>query len=433
MDSYSKAAVERAMKIQEVILRAMARKITWWQAAEILGFSDRHLRRIRERYEQFGYESMFDKRRGQPSPRRVPLATVEKVLALYREQYFDLNVRHFHEKLHEQHGIDLSYTWVKSVLQGAGLVARQRQRGTHRKRRARRPLPGMLLHIDGSHHQWFQDERWYDLIVILDDATSEIYYAQLTEEESTLSVMAGLKEVIEGKGVFCALYSDRGSHFWLTPKAGGKIDPHRVTQVGRALRELGVQMIPAYSPQARGRSERNFGTWQGRLPQELRLRGIRSLEAANRFLREEYITEFNARFQVPAAQRGTAFVHRSSRDLDLIFALQFERTVNRDNTVSIQNLRLQIEPVRWRGTLAGCTVKVHQHLDGSVTITHGPQRLGHYSAEGVSLQNETSGARKAVEKTQGGKVQKPTFPPCLEIPQTTRDSHFPTASAAAGD
>jgi Homeodomain-like domain len=433
MFSYSKAAVERAMKIQEVLLRAMARKISWWQAAEILGFSDRHLRRIRERYQEFGYESMFDKRRGQPSPKRVPFATVEKVLALYREKYFDLNVRHFHEKLREQHAIDLSYTWVKSVLQGAGLVARQRKRGAHRKRRVRRPLPGMLLHIDGSHHQWFQDERWYDLIVILDDATSEIYYAQLTEEESTLTVMAGLKHVIERKGVFCALYSDRGSHFWLTPKAGGKIDPHRLTQVGRALRELGVQMIPAYSPQARGRSERNFGTWQGRLPQELRLRGIGSLEAANRFLREHYIAEFNARFQAPAAQRGTAFVRRSSKDLDLIFALQFDRTVNRDNTVSIQNLRLQIEPVRWRATLASCTVKVHQHLDGSFTVTYGPQRLGHYSAEGVSLENENSGRRKAVEKTQGGKVQKPTFPPCLEIPQNARDSHFPTASAAAGD
>jgi Homeodomain-like domain len=433
MFSYSKAAVERAMKIQEVLLRAMARKISWWQAAEILGFSDRHLRRIRERYQEFGYESMFDKRRGQPSPKRVPFATVEKVLALYREKYFDLNVRHFHEKLREQHAIDLSYTWVKSVLQGAGLVARQRKRGAHRKRRARRPLPGMLLHIDGSHHQWFQDERWYDLIVILDDATSEIYYAQLTEEESTLTVMAGLKHVIERKGVFCALYSDRGSHFWLTPKAGGKIDPHRLTQVGRALRELGVQMIPAYSPQARGRSERNFGTWQGRLPQELRLRGIGSLEAANRFLREHYIAEFNARFQAPAAQRGTAFVRRSSKDLDLIFALQFDRTVNRDNTVSIQNLRLQIEPVRWRATLASCTVKVHQHLDGSFTLTYGPQRLGHYSAEGVSLENENSGRRKAVEKTQGGKVQKPTFPPCLEIPQNARDSHFPTASAAPGD
>jgi Homeodomain-like domain len=432
MFSYPKAAVERAMKIQEVILRAMAKKITWWQAAEILGFSDRHLRRIRERYQQFGYESMFDKRRSQPSPKRVPFATVERVLALYRDKYFDLNVRHFHEKLREEHAIALSYTWVKSVLQGAGLVARQRQRGTHRKRRPRRPLPGMLLHIDGSRHRWFQDERWYDLIVILDDATSEIYYAQLTEEESTLTVMAGLKEVIERKGVFCALYSDRGSHFWLTPKAGGKIDPHRLTQVGRALRELGVQMIPAYSPQARGRSERNFGTWQGRLPQELRLRGMGSLEAANRFLREHYMAEFNTRFQVPAAQRGSAFVRRSSRDLDLVFALQFERTVNRDNTVSIQNLRLQIEPVRWRATLAGCSVTVHQHLDGTFTMTHGPQRLGHYSAEGVSLEKEKIGARGAMEKTRGGKVQNQTFPPRLEIPQTPRDSHFPTASAAAG-
>jgi hypothetical protein len=432
MECYSKAAVERTMKIQEVLLRAMARKITWFQAAEILGFTDRHLRRIRERYEEFGYDGLFDRRRGQPSPKRVPLATVEAVLRLYREQYFDLNVSHFHEKLKTEHQIDLSYTWVKAALQGAGLIARARQRGVHRKRRERRPLPGMLLHIDGSHHQWFQDERWYDLIVILDDATSEIYYAQLVEEESTLTVMAALKEVIERKGAFCALYSDRGSHFWLTPKAGGKIDPHRLTQVGRALREVGVQMIPAYSPQARGRSERNFGTWQGRLPQELRLRGIRSLEAANRFLREHYIAEFNARFQVQAAQRGSAFVRRSSKDLDLIFALQFERTVNRDNTVSVQNLRLQIERVRWRATLAGCTVTVHQHLDGTFTITHGPQRLGHYSAEGVSLDREKIGARRAVEKTLRGKVEKQTFPPRLEIPPTPRDSHFATASAAAG-
>ena len=361
----------------------------------------------------------------------MPYATVEKVLALYREKYFDLNVRHFHEKLCEQHAIDLSYRWVKTVLQGAGLVARQGQRGVHRKRRARRSLPGMLLHIDGSRHQWFQDERWYDLIVILDDATSEIYYAQLTEEESTLTVMAGLQEVVKRKGVFCALYSDRGSHFWLTPKAGGQIDPHRLTQVGRALHELGVQMIPAYSPQARGRSERNFGTWQGRLPQELRLRGIRSLEAANCFLREHYTAEFNARFQVPAAQRGSAFVRRSGRDLDLIFALQFERTVNRDNTVSIQNLSLQIERVRWRATLAGCSVTVHQHLDGTFTITYGPQRLGHYSAEGASLENETSGARKAVERRKAEKSKHrlsrlawksrkprgiPTFPQLRRLP-----------------
>src|SRR5215470_7941821 len=432
MDSYPRAAMERAMKVQDVMLQAMAKKITWWQAAEILGISDRHMRRWRERYVEEGYNGLLDRRRGKPSRRRVPVATVEKVFALYREKYFDLNVQHFHEKLQAEHGIELSYTWVKQALQGAGLVGRGRKRGAHRKRRVRRPLPGMLLHIDGSRHQWFQDERWYDLIVILDDATSEIYYAQLVEEESTLTVMAGLKEVMEKKGVFCALYSDRGSHFWLTPKAGGKIDPHQLTQVGRAMRELGVQMIPAYSPQARGRSERNFSTWQGRLPQELRLRGIHSLEAANRFLREHYRGEFNARFQVSAGQRGSVFVRRSSRDLDLIFALQYQRTVNRDNTVSIQNLSLQIERVRWRAMLAGCSVLVHQHLDGTFTITHGSQRLGHYSANGVSLENAKIGARGAVEKPRGGKVEKQTFPPRLEIPQTTRDSHFPTTSTAAG-
>ncbi|MGC8548856.1 MAG: ISNCY family transposase, partial [Acidobacteriaceae bacterium] len=352
MESYPRAAVERAMKVQEVILRAMAKKITWWQAAEIIGISDRSMRRWRERYEQHGYDGLLDRRRGKPSGKRVPLAQAEQVLELYREKYFDLNVRHFHEKLVEQHGISVSYTWVKQALQGAGLVAKGRKRGVHRKRRPRRPLPGMLLHIDGSHHRWFQDERWYDLIVILDDATSEIYYAQLVEEESTATVMAGLREVIEHKGLFCALYSDRGSHFWQTPKAGGKVDPHRLTQVGRALHDLGIRMIPAYSPQARGRSERSFSTWQGRLPQELRLRDIRTVEEANRFLREEYIGEFNRRFQVPAAQRGTAFTACRRGDLDLIFSLQSERTVNRDNTVSFHNLALQINPVRWRGTLA---------------------------------------------------------------------------------
>ena len=383
MDSYPRAAMERAMKVQDVMLQAMAKKITWWQAAEILGISDRHMRRWRERYVEEGYNGLLDRRRGQPSRRRVPVATVEKVFALYREKYFDLNVQHFHEKLQAEHGIELSYTWVKQALQGAGLVARGRKRGAHRKRRERRPLPGMLLHIDGSRHQWFQDERWYDLIVILDDATSEIYYAQLVEEESTATVMAGLRDVIERKGVFCALYSDRGSHFWLTPKVGGRVDYHRRTQVGRALHELGVQMIPAYSPQARGRSERNFSTWQGRLPQELRLRQLGTLEAANRFLREEYMVEFNRRFQVAPKQRGNAFVPCRSRDLEGIFSLQFERSVNRDNTVSFQNLSLQIERVRWRATLAGCQVVVHQHLNGTLSLTHGPHCLGRYDGGGT--------------------------------------------------
>jgi len=394
MDSYSKAAMERAMKVQEVILRAMAKKITWWQAAEIIGISDRHMRRWRERYEEFGYGGLFDHRRGKPSPRRVPMATMEKVLALYRERYFDLNVKHFHEKLQQEHQIEMSYTWVKLALQGAGLVTRGRKRGAHRKRRPRRPLPGMLLHIDGSRHGWFQDERWYHLIVILDDATNEIYYAQLVEEESTITVMAGLREVVANQGVFCALYSDRGSHFWQTPKVGGQVNVHRLTQVGRALRELGIQMIPAYSPQARGRSERNFGTWQGRLPQELRLHQIHTLEAANRFLREHYIAAFNRGFQFPAAQKGHAFVPRPSRDLDLIFSLQFERTVERDNTVCFQNLHLQIEAVRWKATLAGCSVVVYQHLNGTISLTHGPHLLGRYTARGANLTTTEKPARR---------------------------------------
>jgi transposase len=399
MDSYSQAAMERAMKVQEVILRAMAKKITWWQAAEIIGISDRSMRRWRERYEEHGYDGLFDRRRGQPSPKRVPLAVVEQVLGLYRDQYFDFNVRHFHEKLGEEHGIELSYTWVKAALQGAGLVRRGRKRGVHRKRRERRPLPGMLLHIDGSHHRWFQNERWYDLLVLLDDATSQIYYAQLVEEESTRTVMAGLREVIERQGLFCALYSDRASHFWHTPKAGGKVEGERLTQVGRALRELGVRMIPAYSPQARGRSERNFATWQGRLPQELRLRGITTMEAANHFLREHYLAEFNQRFQVAAAERGSAFVACRRRDLDLVFALQFERTVNRDNTVRFQDLTLPIQRQSWRGTLAGCNVTVHQHLDGTLSLTYGPHRLGHYNADGAPLGDTKMPARRAVEKT----------------------------------
>ncbi len=217
------------MKLQDVLLKAMAKKITWWEAAEIIGVTDRTMRRWRERLETEGYSGLVDRRKGKPSDRRVPLAKVEEVLRLYQQTYFNLNMRHFQEKLGEEHDIKLSYTWVQKALQGAGLVARGRKRRKHRRRRERRPMPGMLLHIDGSKHQWFGDERWYDLIVILDDATSEIYYAQL-EEESTRTVMAGVREVIEKEGLFCALYSDRGSHFFLTPTAGEKVDKYRPTQ-----------------------------------------------------------------------------------------------------------------------------------------------------------------------------------------------------------
>ena len=424
------------MKLQDVLLKAMAKKITWWEAAEIIGVTDRTMRRWRERLETHGYSGLADRRKGRPSDRRVPLAKVEQMLGLYRTTYFDLNMRHFHEKLSEEHDIQLSYTFVQKALQGAGLVARGRKRRKHRRRRERRPIPGMLLHIDGSKHQWFGDDRWFDLIVILDDATSEIYYAQLVEEECTRTVMEGLRTVIDRKGLFCALYSDRGSHFFVTPKAGEKVDKHRPTQVGRALKELGVQMIPAYSAQARGRSERSFGTWQGRLPQELRLAGITTLPAANEFLSQQYIAVFNQKFMVASTEKGTAFRRTTRTDLDWIFTVQTERVVAKDNTVAITDRNWQLEKSRFRSSLAGCTVTIHQHLDGNVSIRYGPHVVGRYTATGAI---RPAGAKKLPESLgKGGPVEtvenhkpvshRPHRP--LEIPQPRQDSHFPTAPTA---
>ena len=420
------------MRVQDVLLQAMAKKITWWQAAEILGVSDRTMRRWRERLETDGYSGLADRRKGKPSGKRVPLATVEQVLRLYQEVYYDLNMRHFHEKLREDHDIQMSYTWVQKALQGAGLVAKRRKRGFHRRRRPRRPLPGMLLHIDGSKHRWLSDGQWHDLIVILDDATSEIYYAQLVEEESTRTVMAGLREVIESKGLFCALYSDRGSHFFYTPKAGDRVDKHRPTQVGRAMKELGVQMIAAYSPQARGRSERSFGTWQGRLPQELRLANVIVLEEANRFLRERYIAEFNAKFTIAAQQKGTAFRRCTRSDLNWVFTIQTERVVDKDNTVAIGERRWQLEKTHFRHTLAGTTVTIHEHLDRAISVRWGPHTVGHFDENGQPLKRAGSspkrrGKGESVEAGENQKQVSSRSHPPLEISPKARDSHFPTA------
>lgn len=423
------------MKLQDVILKALAKRITWMAAAEIAGVSDRTMRRMKQRYEEFGYDGLFDQRRGKRSIHRIPVETAERVLALYQEKYFDFSVLHFHEKLRKEHDLQLSYSWVKQALQGAGLVARHRKRGQHRRRRPRRPLPGMLLHIDGSKHRWLQDDRYYDLIVILDDATSEIYYAQLVEEESTLTVMAGLQEVIEQRGLFCALYSDRGSHFFYTPAAGGKVDKSRPTQVGRAMQELGIQMIAAYSPEARGRSERNFGTWQNRLPQEMRLAGIRGVEEANRFLRDRYIAEFNEKFSVAAQERGTAFRACSRRDLAAVFSIQTERVVDKDNTVAIGERWWQIDKSRWRFSLAKQTVTIHHHLDGTVSIRFGPHVVGRYDAAGQPLQTKARAKRRGKGGSmEAGENQTQVFTGShtpLGISQKARDSHFPTAPTTA--
>ena len=427
MRVYRQVAMEKAMKRHEIILRAYNREISWIQAAEILGMSCRHLRRVKEKYEEEGYNGLFDRRSGRDSPRRIPIETVEEVLRLYREKYHDFNVRHFHEKLTEEHSIKISYTWVKTLLQGSGMVAKDRPRKKHRRRRERKPERGMMLHIDGSKHRWFDDERWHDLIVVLDDATSEIYHASLVDEESTRTVMTAIKDVIEKQGVFCSLYSDRASHFFQTPKAGEPVDRQALTQVGRALRELRIRLIPAYSPQARGRSERSFRTWQGRLPQELRTREITTVEEANRFLKKTYIREFNRRFAVqPAEPQSNCFVPCSRTDLDQVFSIQSERTVNRDNTIRYNNLTLQIERQKWRSSMEGCRVTICHLLDGTIAVTYGPQQIGRFDSNGNRLP-----AKKAVEMPPLRKTPEAAVSlSSLEKPRKTaaRLFHIPTAN-----
>ena len=389
MEHYPIPAMERAMKIQEVILRAMSGQIHWIQAAEIIGISDRSMRRWRQRYEERGYDGLFDRRTRRPSPRRVPLKTAETILHLYRERYFDFNVKHFHEKLREEHGIRISYSWVKTALQEAGLVAKEPRRGSHRKRRPRRPLPGMLLFQDGSTHEWVPGLPPMDLVVILDDATTEVYEADLVPQEDTLSCLAQIKAVVDKKGVFCALYTDKGSHFTTTRHNTGPHQFHAAeqgpTQIERALGELGIHLIPANSPQARGRMERFFGTWQGRLPQELRDRGISTLPEARRFLKRLWVPKHNRSWTVKPEQSGTAFVPCKRTDLDRTFSSQHERTVASDNTVQFEHVAFQIQPSPLRVSFAKCRISLYEHLDGRLEIGYGPHTLGWYRADGTPL------------------------------------------------
>ncbi|MDH5625620.1 MAG: ISNCY family transposase [Nitrospira sp.] len=379
----------RQMRFEELYERRQQRTLTVVAAAEMLGISERTFRRWSVRYETEGAEGLEDRRIGRASARAVPGDEALRMVTVYEAHYTGWTVKHFHEHWHAEHGGTRSYTWTKRTLQAAGQVARAPRRGAHRKKRPRKPLPGMMLHQDGSTHEWVPGCQW-DLIVTLDDATTEIYSAFFVEEEGTMSSLHGLRTVIETKGLFSSLYTDRGTHYWYTEEAGGKVDKTRLTQVHRALQQLGITLIPAYSPEARGRSERVFRTLQDRLPKELALAGITDMAAANRFLRDRFVSAYNQRFAVSATESGTAFVPWSGSNLADILCAQEERVVANDNTVRYQGRSLQIPPDPHRFHYVKVTVRVHEYPDRTLAVFHGPRCLARYTAEGQLINPEVT-------------------------------------------
>lgn len=384
MEDYPIAAVERAMKVHEVILQARAKKMTWLEAAEVLGIRPRTLRRWKWKMDQFGLPSLVDRRRRVPSPRRVPGTEIDRILALYRERYSGFNVRHFRKVVKRDHGVQQSYSFVKQILQGAGLVRKQRARGQHRQRRERRACVGEMLHLDGSRHHWLAlaQELWQTLITVVDDATGRLLYAQLWPGERRVAVMTALRTVFLEHGLPQQLYTDRAGWAARTPRQGGKPDDTQPTQVQRALAELGIEHLRAYSPQARGRSERTNRTLQGRLVNELRARGIRTVEDANRFLREQYYAEFNQEFAIAPADPVSGFVAAGSIDLDQFLCVRLKRVVSRDNVVVLDKVVLHIPKQPGRRSCQRMRVTVRHHLAGHYTISNGPQLLGRYDAAG---------------------------------------------------
>jgi hypothetical protein len=370
-------------RFEEAFEQYERRSLTGEEAGELLGMSGRNFRRLCVRYEEEGIAGLRDRRVGKVSPRRAPRGELARMQELYRERYGDFTVKHFHEHLVKRHNYKLGYTVTRLSLQAAGLVTKAKRRGAHRKKRVRRPLPGMLLFQDGSPHRWIVAlERDLDLIVTLDDATGQICSAFLLEEEGTMSSFLGLAETIERHGLFGALYTDRGGHYFITPKGSSKVDKTQLTQVGRALSQLGITHIPSYSPQARGRMERAFGTLQKRLPQELRLARIKTVAAANRYIKERFVPDYNARFAVAAAEPGTAFVPYVGRPLEDVLCVQEDRVVGMDNCVSFNRRSLQIPPQRHRNHYVRATVRIHQYPDGRLAIFDGPRCLARFDQNG---------------------------------------------------
>ena len=379
------------MRFKEVYEKRAHQRLTLEQAADLLGVHERTFRRWSTRYEEAGAEGLADQRLDRVAHNAAPVDEVMALTRLYKTHYSGWNVNHFYDRYRRHHEGERSYTWVKDKLQAKGLVTKAKKRGAHRRKRPRKPMVGMMLHQDGSTHQWIAGEYW-DLIVTMDDANSHILSAFFVEEEGTWSSLRGVEEVIADHGLFCSLYVDRGSHYFHTPKAGGKVDKDNPTQFGRALQQLGIDLIPAYSPEARGRSERLFGTLQGRLPQELALHQITTMEAANAYLKAHFIPAFNERFGVKPEDSESAFVPYlgAPESLREILCLHHQRQVNRDNTVSFNTLSLQLPVDPGRRSYFKTQVHIHEYAEGNLAILHGPRKLADYEKNGTLIVDKAS-------------------------------------------
>jgi len=377
----------REMRFEEALEDWTERRISQEEAARMLGVCDRTFRRYVSQYEEDGMDGLIDKRISRSSHRRAPVDEVFKMTELYKTRYEGFSVRHFFNFYLRHHGGSRSYSWVKSTLQEHRLVRKWPKRGKHRKQRPRAPYSGMMLHQDGSTHEWVEGKKW-DLIITMDDATSEHYSMFFVDEEGTASSFQGVYEVIKKKGLFSSLYTDRGSHYWYTPEAGGKVDKSNLTQFGRSLRQLGIEMIAAYSPEARGRCERMFGTHQNRISKELKLSGITTMPEANQYLKDIYMPAFNEEFSIPAREAGSAFVKWIGGDVIDILCEQYDRIVNNDNCVSFEGMKLQIPPNRYRCHYVKVKIKVHKYLNGNLSIFHGPKRLVTYDGTGKLIEDK---------------------------------------------
>ena len=384
ISDYSDKGVEKVMLVREVILRAASKVYSWVQAAEILGYSPRHMSRIKKRYEEYGFDGLFD-RRTKTGPRIIKMEDLEKILTLYRDKYKGFNVAHYRDMLKEEENIEISYTHLYKTLSEAGLIMKTRKK-IHRKKRERKPEIGMMLLMDTSDHIWFSDYESH-LIAIMDDATGEIYKAKIFDSDSALNNMSVIKSVIEEKGVFGSLYVDRASMFKTTRRGGVHVnikEEQGDTQIQRALKSLNTMMINANSPQAKGRIERLFKTFQDRLVKELKLKKIKTMEEANTYIEKIFLPHYNDKFKKEPLSPDSFFL-KTTADLDTILCVKEERTVDNANCVRWNGKVLQIERQDFRYSFAKSKVVVNTHINGRISISYGYKTIGVYDETGKHI------------------------------------------------